>query len=976
MIVNQPHTGLPKWKLPFATKWLWWILALAILGLGLSYIPRSTTPSPSDEFVLCGAEEKVWYEGEMVFQGQGGIFRNAQTQSAEAARSGDYSSKTSQEAVYGISYELPGAQAGERYRASVWRKGKKLASSFLVVSLIDTGAYAYYQQMGQATEVDKNEWEKLEIVFEVPQNYRQKPIRIYAYGGDAPVYFDDLEIEKLTPETIWADSTVARLHIRISDAGMRHLEQRRQEALNRGIYFAEDDDWVKAKLVERQDEWGARLRFKGDWMDHLAHEKRSFRIKVKEPHSWRRMLTFSIQRPETRGFLHEWVYHQWLEREELLTTRYDFVQVKLNDKEKGIYAYEEHFEKPLLEYRGRREGPIVKFSEDGVWNARKRWLDLEAGAVEIEETLNSYEASSIIPFQEGKTTQTPLLAEQFAMAQSLMQQYKFGQKPTSEVFDIEQLAKFYAITDIAQAFHATVWHNQRFYFNPVNSRLEPIGYDGYTQDGIYGLGKAFIGADVHHLAGDFGDDLLRQHMLDPEFVGHYLHYLDAFSQKGYQDNFWLDLGPLLQQKINLLRQEFPNYKYKPLIIRDQAAKIQRLMFPLHDNSLRALKGEGDQVSVKNHHILPLVLVGFGRKEGSMLDSLSDPIWLMPSRRTDLPRFTEIPAPAKAQYLFFRLPGHSKLYHSRILPWSVASPSIPRQEVFAGVEVNKQALWKVQGSQLLIPAGEYAIEQDVIVPAGYHLVIAAGASLDFQQGARFLSASPVSLLGTEEQPIRIFSSDQSADGFTVLQAKGVSRLEHVSFEDLGSLEDGGWKLTGAVTFYESEVHINHCVFTRNHCEDALNLIRSPFSLQNSIISHTLADGLDLDFCQGEIRNLYCLKTGNDGIDFSGSKLQLWQIKIDSPGDKGISIGEESTVKIHSAEVYGARIGLASKDLSTVDISRIQFDACRVAFSAYQKKPEYGGAKIKVQNYQARDIKYLHLIEQGSELLIKGIPVETL
>ncbi|MEL7534422.1 MAG: CotH kinase family protein, partial [Bacteroidota bacterium] len=783
MIVRQLNTPRSKRKLPFAIKWLWWGIALAAIGIGLSYIPRSTQTEAIDKIVRCSAEEKVLHDGKMVFQGEGGLFDNVQSQSDEAARTGEYASKITKEANYGITYNLPQAQAGDRYRASVWRQGNKLARSFLVVSIADTGEYQFYQQMGQAIEVDENEWEKLEIVFQVPDNYRQKPIKIYVYGGEMPVYFDDMEIERLTAESMALDTSLANLHLQITDAGMLHLEERRQQALNRGIYFASDDDWVKGKLIEDQDEFGVKLRFKGDWMDHLAHAKWSFRIKVKAPHAWRRMLTFSIQRPENRGFLYEWIFHQWLKKEGLLTTRYDFVNVRLNDEEKGLYAYEEHFEKQLLEYRARREGPILKFSEDGVWNARKRWLDLEAGAMEIEETLNSYEASSILPFQEGKTTQSPVLNEQFAMARSLMQQYKFGLKPTSEVFDVEQLAKFYAITDICQAFHATVWHNQRFYYNPVNSRLEPIGYDGYTEEGIYKLGKAFIGADVHRLAGDFGDDLLRQHMLDADFVERYLYYLDAFSKKTYQDNLWLDLGPRMQQKINLLRQEYPNYNYNPAVVKDQAAKIQRLMFPLNNNSLRVLKADNGRVNVKNHHILPIEVIGFGKKPDKMTDSLEQALWLMPSRRTDLPRFMELESPAEAKYLFFRLPGHAKVYYSRILPWSVTSSSIPRQEVFGEVDVRQQALWKIQGQQLLI-RGSHVVEKDIIVPKGYQLVLAAGTQLDFQKGARFLSASPVRLIGSEEEPIRIYSSDKSAKGFTVLQAAGISNLKHVSFENFG------------------------------------------------------------------------------------------------------------------------------------------------------------------------------------------------
>ena len=74
---------------------------------------------------------------------------------------------------------------------------------------------------------------------------------------------------------------------------------------------------------------------------------------------------FSIQSPDTRSFLNEWVMHQFFKKEEVLTTRYTFMPVYINNVEMGIYAVEEHFEKQLLESKDKREGPILKFDEEG-----------------------------------------------------------------------------------------------------------------------------------------------------------------------------------------------------------------------------------------------------------------------------------------------------------------------------------------------------------------------------------------------------------------------------------------------------------------------------------------------------------------------------------------------------------------------------------------------------------------------------------
>ena len=49
----------------------------------------------------------------------------------------------------------------------------------------------------------------------------------------------------------------------------------------------------------------------------------------------------------------------------------------------------------------------------------------------------------------------------------------------------------------------------------------------------------------------------------------------------------------------------------------------------------------------------------------------------------------------------------------------------------------------------------------------------------------------------------------------------------SFTGLNTLSYKGWELTGGVTFYESDVRIKNCVFEKNKCEDALNIICSKF-----------------------------------------------------------------------------------------------------------------------------------------------------
>ena len=194
------------------------------------------------------------------------------------------------------------------------------------------------------------------------------------------------------------------------------------------------------------------------------------------------------------------------------------------------------------------------------------------------------------------------------------------------------------------------------------------------------------------------------------------------------------------------------------------------------------------------------------------------------------------------------------------------------------------------------------------------------------------------------------------------------MSHTLFTNLGALDHGPWQLTGAVTIYESTVKLTHVTISNNSCEDALNLIRSTFEINKLNINNTFADGFDGDFCEGTIENSYFFKTGNDGLDFSGSTVTAENVKMDDIGDKGISAGEQATLNINNCHINGAAIGLASKDLSQVNVKYIKLENCAQGFAAYRKKPEFGGARINVKKYDASNVKKITLIDSESKIVL--------
>ena len=69
------------------------------------------------------------------------------------------------------------------------------------------------------------------------------------------------------------------------------------------------------------------------------------------------------------------------------------------------------------------------------------------------------------------------LKQQFIIGQNLLYQFKSQKADLKNIFDVQNISKYYALIDLLGAYHAMAWHNQRFYFNPVTCLIEPIGYD-------------------------------------------------------------------------------------------------------------------------------------------------------------------------------------------------------------------------------------------------------------------------------------------------------------------------------------------------------------------------------------------------------------------------------------------------------------------------------------------------------------------
>jgi len=314
-----------------------------------------------------------------------------------------------------------------------------------------------------------------------------------------------------------------------------------------------------------------KLRLKGDWLDHLRGNKWSYRVKMRKDYTWKYMRTFSLQTPAARAYLMEWVAHKLFQSKDVLTTRYGYIPLIFNNEPRGIYAWEEHFTKQLLESHERREGPIVKFTEDAFWEIQKIYIHKKEYLV-----FPYYEAAVIKPFGVNRTKNNPVLFEQFQQAQKLMHQYKLGLKPPKSIFDLEKLACYFAMFDLSRARHGLAWHNQRLYYNPILCKLEPIAFDCYSDHFIEDLSIENNMAYRIYSSAEIPNDwkIFSYLFTDSLFLRFYIDKLAEVSDSVYIEKILNDIQPQQHYYDSLLKMEFPYVHYDDQLIRNSAKGIR------------------------------------------------------------------------------------------------------------------------------------------------------------------------------------------------------------------------------------------------------------------------------------------------------------------------------------------------------------------------------------------------------------------
>jgi hypothetical protein len=772
------------------------------------------------------------------------------------------------------------------------------------------------------------------------------------------------------------DGTLPTLTLDIKYKDLHHIEQKRAEALQRGILLTSDEDFVPARLSHGDETYPAKIRLKGDWTDHLETDRWSYRIQLKDGRKLFGMRRFSIQHPATREFHLEWAFHENARAEGLAATRYRFVDVVVNGTPKGIYALEEHFAAELLESQERRAGVILKFDEGPLWINRLRVGSTLADEKSSDIAPNHFRQAAVDAFGAKQIASNPDLAHQRDAGIALLRAFVSGERPAAEIFDIDLLARYLALTDLWNADHALSWSNYRFYYNPITARLEPIAFDCHPRN------------ENLMMVPENPEPFVRSLIEDPTLAAAYVRELRAKSRPEYLEQLREQLDAPTQEVLRALHREWPALQTPWGMLAKKQAYMRGAMAPaaLVVGYLVQTDDERARLEIASLLNLPVELVGYQVDRASPPDAsstptaLRKPIVLPPVDADGASRFVAVPLPSDI------LQGDplSLSVSVRIVgDTSTTTDSIrllrdgPRRppETTRDLVLSRHPFLTADASSdaLSIRPGTWEVTEDLVLPPGTTLRAGPGTTLRFAPDALLLTSGPVLLEGSADRPVVLEPSGRDWPGILVDRAAKPSVLRHVEVRGVRGINRHGWSLTGGLTFYASPVTVAHVHLADASAEDGINVVRADVTLVDSILGPCDSDAVDFDFVTGTIERCTFNEVGGDAVDFSGSTITLRDLEMRRVVDKGISAGEASRVSADEIRMSEVGIGAASKDHSTLTIRDLRLEQARIGLAAYTKKLEYGPAKLDAIDVQLTDVKQPTLVQEGSTLRMNGSEV---
>lgn len=743
-----------------------------------------------------------------------------------------------------------------------------------------------------------------------------------------------------------------------------------------------------------------QFRYRGGLPLHWLYKKKSFRVKLPPYITYRGERQFNLVNPSTIYTLTDWVSYDMAKSTGLLTPEYFPVRLLINNNTNGLHYFLSRIDESLLRKNHRMPGSIYSgdtlyipnpFGADSDGISEATFQDKEGVPLMWKDTrLWDKEASRNA---ESKKDRSDL--ERFLEIINTPDSIEF-MRSFELLFDKQKFYDFWGLDTITGGYHHDNFHNHKLYFDPYLGKFEPIAWDlrfwtsefkvkdlplypllrqvklnpilEFERDlSAFALLKQFpaekIISDIdtknNLIRPELAADPFRQQP-DKRYGRFTLNKEVPFSMSEYDD------------AVEALKLTYKSrHDFLETIYEDTSAVYnltpeseQRIILTISVNGnspinldFHKLISYGYEIKRyinKQGYNLPnqkLERVYPGRKilKGNVLGR-ADPWTIMAFGKDRIE-----PSPLHYQFLIEGAGVTDDVIINSLSVTNAITGNTVELDLQSRLPAYDETVsthpWELidQGrsdSREIIFSGDVVINEDLVIDKEQVIKILPGTTFKIEKGKSLFFYTKILAQGTTDQPI-IFQPLMPGQpwGSLVVQGKSANNsvFEHVTISGGSVAKRNLISYPGQFNIHDvNNFEVNDCRISHNSIgDDSMHVAYSSGVIKNCLFEDTAFDALDMDISEVLVQDSKFYRIGNDALDLMTSKIDIEKVYVEGTGDKCISVGEESKLKVMDTQLYNCITGIAVKDQSQAYLNNVEFSGHKeISIALYQKNSRYG------------------------------------
>jgi hypothetical protein len=793
------------------------------------------------------------------------------------------------------------------------------------------------------------------------------------------------------------DDGLPALYLELSPEAYQTMYRQWHASLRTGIPSLEESDWVQGQLRYGGRTFPIAIWLQEESPEHWQDTKWSLQIKLRAPPNSRAPTTlldmrgFVARSPATRRSLDEWLYSEVLRGVGVLAPRYTFAHLWMNGDDWGVYALQEMLSDTFLTTQQRSPGVILRV-DDSLFGRQQ--AQLAGGMRNSGGRADAGTWAGIVQADEGiaaEIERDPALQEQYAAAVGLLKGFQSGQLAPARVFDAEQMGRYLAHAQWWGARYGTWFEGERYAYNALTSRLEPIGGDALPLEASY--------AHVPGLA-QYGDLAV---------MAAYVRQVERIAQPETIEALQAVYQDSLRHYQAALARELPaSERTAPWrMLSERQAILLRSLYSQETVHVYRPSQEttSGHLHVANLSTYPVVLddLWVGERttrierewivddRGALLDAEPASTVVLAPLSGTIPRYLDLDLPEAVQRelwphdepseepirLATHVAGLAKTVLvdvQRDLPPLHASTMPARPTVEQALAQHPFLATCERPGFLRLEPGDWDVRGDLVLPAGYGLLASGPAHLRFDAGAIILADGPLLLYGSENDEIVLGPKEHNWAGIVVLEAGDQipSSLSHVVIVGTSGVQRNGWHVPGGVTFYQSPVTLSHCRLIDTIAPTALYVARTHFECEESEFGRISSQALHSEYAEGRLSNCRFYDVLGNAIAARGSRIDAQGSIMLRVHDQAILARQNSVVSARGGYTEDVNVVVASIDGSHVQVEGMSIRRLGMAgLAAYTSEPGASPASIHASGLTFDSEHVVEtLVQPGSSVRLDG------